>query len=185
MPKYRSFFFVRHGQTDWNAKGILQGHNDIPLNQTGKDQAYELAKNVREHKFDVIITSTLSRAFETAEIINQLQSLPIVPRDDLREACSIEAAKYILASKGIKRKINFDFVKPHPEGPKEFIKRIETAIHSVFEEYQSEKLLIVAHGGVLAAMCEIFQHQVIPTPNCQLIFFDWLEEGKYRISHAD
>ena len=74
--------FVRHCQTDWNLKGLMQGHKDIPLNETGRIQACELGNKLCEFKIKKIIASDLSRARETAEIIGQAHGL--TPRLDAR-----------------------------------------------------------------------------------------------------
>ena len=62
-------FFVRHGETEWNALGLIQGQADIPLNSNGRKQAHFLGKQLSNVHFDYIISSPLSRAIETAEII--------------------------------------------------------------------------------------------------------------------
>ena len=62
---------VRHGETDWNSLGILQGRKDIPLNDTGILQAEECRELLKSTNWDVFITSPLKRTMETAEIINK------------------------------------------------------------------------------------------------------------------
>lgn len=62
-------FVIRHGETEWNALGKLQGWTDIPLNEKGKKQSYELSEQFSDLKIGAIYSSTLSRAKETAEII--------------------------------------------------------------------------------------------------------------------
>ena len=74
--------FVRHCQTDWNVKGLMQGQTDIPLNETGRLQARELAEKLREFNIKKIIASDLSRTRETAEIIGRTHGLS--PRLDAR-----------------------------------------------------------------------------------------------------
>jgi broad specificity phosphatase PhoE len=74
----RSFYFVRHGETDWNKEGRIQGHTDIPLNATGRQQAEHAAPVFLRRPIDIIVTSNLSRAYETASIINAaLQKPPV------------------------------------------------------------------------------------------------------------
>ena len=63
------FAFIRHGQTDWNRDDRLQGSSDIPLNDVGRAQAHEAAGVLREGGWDAIVSSPLSRARETAEIV--------------------------------------------------------------------------------------------------------------------
>jgi probable phosphoglycerate mutase len=63
------FAFIRHGQTDWNRDDRLQGSSDIPLNDVGRAQAHEAADLLRGHGWQVVVSSPLERARETAQII--------------------------------------------------------------------------------------------------------------------
>ena len=62
-------YFIRHGETDWNKDGKLQGRVDIPLNEEGRHVAELTCEALKEEHFDIAFTSPLSRAYETAEII--------------------------------------------------------------------------------------------------------------------
>lgn len=64
-------YLVRHGQTDWNIEHRIQGQTDVPLNATGRAQAVELSEKLSNFNIQKIISSDLSRAKETAEIINR------------------------------------------------------------------------------------------------------------------
>ena len=70
-------YFVRHGQTDWNFLRKFQGQQDIPLNDLGRRQAQAVSERLRRISFDVLYSSDLSRAYETAEMINAHHRLPI------------------------------------------------------------------------------------------------------------
>jgi len=63
------FFLVRHGETEWNKVRRIQGVSDIPLNDTGREQAHAIAEILSAHSFDAIVSSPLSRARDTARII--------------------------------------------------------------------------------------------------------------------
>ena len=78
------FYFLRHGETDWNRRRIMQGHTDIPLNACGVTQAEEVAPAVARLPIVTICCSTLGRARRTAEIVNTMKA-PIVVIDDLKE----------------------------------------------------------------------------------------------------
>ncbi|WP_420848057.1 histidine phosphatase family protein, partial [Neobacillus citreus] len=76
---------VRHGETEWNAIGRLQGRSDIPLNAKGIKQAEESGEYLKNSQWDVIITSPLQRAKKTAEIIKTYINVPLVVMDDFKE----------------------------------------------------------------------------------------------------
>ena len=70
-------YVVRHGETDWNKQGRLQGQEDIPLNEKGRAQALACGRALEKTRFQGIFTSPLSRARETAEKIAQFQACPV------------------------------------------------------------------------------------------------------------
>ncbi|MCX7981728.1 MAG: histidine phosphatase family protein [Syntrophales bacterium] len=76
---------VRHGETPWNREERVQGISDIELSEEGRDQARRLATALREKAFGSIYSSPLSRALETARIINIHHGLSIQVREELRE----------------------------------------------------------------------------------------------------
>jgi broad specificity phosphatase PhoE len=69
---------IRHGETDWNVEGRYQGQADPPLNHRGLAQAHQLAVSLRDVPLDVLVTSPLSRAYQTAAILAEiLGGLPL------------------------------------------------------------------------------------------------------------
>ena len=78
-------YLVRHGKTDWNAQGKLQGNIDIHLNDEGKKSAIELGEKLKNVDFDRIYSSPLSRAYETAQLICGQRQIPIFTDNRLRE----------------------------------------------------------------------------------------------------
>lgn len=181
----KPFYFIRHGETDWNKEGLYQGHNDIPLNQTGRTQAIELSRKMSALKdIDAIFVSPLLRAKETLEIIQKsLPDVQAIELKELMECQSAEAAQYILKHKGITQLPSFERLPQSPEGPEEFISRVKSALRIVLNS-QSKRPLIVAHGGVGTAICMILNTPIIPTPNCCLLKYEKLC-GRYNVSVKD
>ncbi len=81
----RTLFLFRHGETDWNREGRLQGHTDTQLNATGISQAEALAQRLRSHQLDAVVSSDLSRALTTARIVAEVLGVPVVTEHGLRE----------------------------------------------------------------------------------------------------
>ena len=81
----RILFLFRHGETDWNREGRLQGHTDTPLNATGVAQAQALAERLRPHRLDAVVSSDLKRAQTTAQIVAEALRVPLFIEAGLRE----------------------------------------------------------------------------------------------------
>lgn len=78
-------YIMRHGKTDWNAVHRLQGSEDIPLNEEGRQMARDARKKYGDLRFDICYCSPLQRAQETAEIFLEGSGTPILTDDRLRE----------------------------------------------------------------------------------------------------
>ncbi|MRG85693.1 histidine phosphatase family protein [Salinibacillus xinjiangensis] len=76
---------IRHGLTDWNKERKAQGQTDIPLNETGKEQAQLLAKRFVEGEWDLVVSSHLTRAYDTADAVAKKLNLPIITDERLQE----------------------------------------------------------------------------------------------------
>lgn len=79
------FYIIRHGQTNWNKEGRIQGKTDIELNEEGIKQAEEAKRILKDYPIDMIVSSTLKRARKTAEIINEAKNVPIIFKEALEE----------------------------------------------------------------------------------------------------
>ena len=78
-------YMIRHGETDWNKERKLQGQVDIPLNAFGRYLAEQTAPALKDIPFDVVYTSPLSRAKETAEIVLQHRKIPVIEESRIME----------------------------------------------------------------------------------------------------
>ena len=93
----RILFLFRHGETDWNREGRVQGHTDVPLNGTGIDQAEALVERLRPHRLEAIVSSDLARARTTAKIVADALGIPLMTDRGLRET-KVGAAEGLLWS---------------------------------------------------------------------------------------
>ncbi|WP_155153140.1 histidine phosphatase family protein [Curvivirga aplysinae] len=152
------FIYLRHGQTDWNLQDLVQGISDIPLNETGRQQARNASDAMKELPIKSVYASPRKRAFETAEIIAVPHNIPVRADDDLREPDfgSLEGQKddglYHAWRKG---EISYEGGDSYQDQLK-WIKR--GLIHSLenAQEIKANGLpMIVAHGGVFWALRDI------------------------------
>ena len=86
MLTSREFIFLRHGETDWNAQGLSQGRTNVPLNPAGVAQAEAAARVLAHRGVRRIVSSTLGRARQTAEIVGAALALPVATDAGLQEA---------------------------------------------------------------------------------------------------
>ena len=177
----RFIYIFRHGQTDWNAEGRIQGHIDIPLNETGREQARKLIPVLKKLKVEAFLSSDLSRASETAQIIaDELGGLPVHQDKDLRE---IHLGKIEgLSRSEIETLLGVDFserLRSNPlsdsdvallgsESAEQVTGRAIRAIRNFFENTSFKTIGIATHGGVIR---RVIQHTLLgrdypaPIPN--------------------
>ena len=163
-----TLLLVRHGETDWNAEGRLQGHTDRPLSYFGRRQAQQLAEEL-----EAIYSSDLARARETAEIVGRRLGLATVLDPDLREKdwgtweglTSVERDRV-------------EFVGESTEAHRE---RILGALRQISERHAGEaRILVVTHGGSMRRVQTAAMGMAMPVvENCGR----WLcvyESGSFR-----
>ena len=141
---------VRHGQTDWNVEKKVQGKADIELNENGIEQAKITSEKLKDRKIDVIISSPLKRAKQTAEIINQKLNCPIYIEEGIAERDFGEFEgeyKNEFDFEGFwsyEKNLKYD----KAENIRDFFERIYNALDNIIEKYNDKNVLIVSHGGV-------------------------------------
>lgn len=140
---------TRHGETDWNRQGIAQGRTDIPLNEKGREQANRLAERLKNEQIDVIYSSPLSRAMDTAKAVQKFHPrAQIVEDDDLIEI-SLGTGEGVKLGENWKNELLFDDpIRPEGESPKQVMERSIRAIDRIVLENQGKSVLVVCHGGV-------------------------------------
>lgn len=167
--------FIRHGETEYNAKGLTQGQLDIPLNENGINQAKKVKEALKDEKIDVIYASSLSRAKQTAEIINEYHNVEIICDDRLMEfyAGSRQGEDFYSWSE--------EKIKAFRESPESFGAESNidffTRVVEFFSEVENDdrNILIVSHGGVYKNIYRYLHNitdflQKFPTPeNCEVV----------------
>jgi alpha-ribazole phosphatase len=152
-----NLLLIRHGQTNWNLEQRFQGQSDIPLNETGRKQAQALAERLAAESFDAVYSSDLQRAAETAHIIRKSGFQP--------DACLREVnfgdwegltydeikAKYPEPLAAWENDI-FKNAPPNGETLERLALRVQSMLNELCEKHEDQKILIVAHGGVLQTL---------------------------------
>ncbi len=149
---------ARHGETDWNVAGILQGWLDVKINDQGRRQAYELVAALGQANFSLICSSPLSRSLETAEIIARALRLPPpVCLDGLKERnfgviqgvpkAELADLNPVLLQQIMRRNPAADFEQG--ETMDEFADRIIAALHFIGRHYPGRRILVITHGWVM------------------------------------
>jgi broad specificity phosphatase PhoE len=174
-----NLLLARHGETDWNRDGRWQGHSDTPLNERGREQARELAGEL--DSVDVVYSSDLARARETAEIVAARlgQEVRLDPR--LRERgfgaweglTSLEIESRF-ADEHRRWRAGEGFGADDAEPFDSFAARIHAFLEDVLLRHQTENVLIIAHGGSIRVIHAratgrdyVRDHRLIPAvANC-------------------
>jgi len=143
-------FLVRHGETDWNKEGRLQGRNDIPLNETGIVQMERVADKLCQlsNEIDLIISTPLVRANKSAAIIAEKIGYE---KDIVIEPLFIERS--FGSSEGMKKstKIKENAVLYGWEDFDKFLDRARAGLQK-YVDSGDKNILIVAHGDILQAI---------------------------------
>lgn len=146
-------YVVRHGQTDWNLENRMQGQTDVPLNDTGINQARKLKKTLESYDFDICYCSPMKRAVQTASIAVNGRT-KILYDDDLKERSygdyeGVDCATWDIDENNIRLNTNEGGIEPIKDvlaRSKRVLKRIKA------ENPANAKVLVIAHGALLQAL---------------------------------
>ncbi|MGB3910025.1 MAG: histidine phosphatase family protein [Pseudolysinimonas sp.] len=139
--------FIRHGQTEWNRRGLLQGSSDIPLNETGREQAHHAFMTLRSRPWDAVVSSPLQRARETAQIIAEGLDIPLgtaYPQLIERDYGPLEGTS---AAAAIERWPDRDY--PGAEALDAVATRGEAALAAIARDIPDGAVLVVCHGTII------------------------------------
>lgn len=194
------FYVFRHGQTDWNRERRIQGHSNIPLNDEGRRQATQLREILSHLNLDIIFSSDLERAYETALIASDGLAIEVIKDQRLREAHFGQAEGMLIEdiiktfgedswTRFMKLDANhLDISFPDGETRRNSILRMRSVIDELIKKNEYQRIGISTHGGVVRNLLGSYlmdkssgQSFDIPIPNCVVYELSY-EAGEFNIS---
>lgn len=187
----RSFYFLRHGETDWNKESRLQGWTDTTLNSTGQQQASDAIASITRLPIDALVVSPLLRARQTADIINAQWQKPLVIDPRLRERnfgifegmipAEIDAWKEkATGDKSLVMEENGYPLPDKAEPYEDFKQRALSSIAEHLDHNPAQNLMFIAHGGIYRVLRRFLLGDVHQSSNVQ----PWLFENNGPQWHA-
>ena len=166
------FLAIRHGETEWNSEGRFQGHLNSVLNGEGLAQAQALGERLAAERFDLLLSSDLGRALETASAIAMRSGHEIVVEPRLRERRmgifqGLTPAEVQARYPGEYARFNSrdpDYVIPHGESMRQLLERSVACFTELAERHAGLTLATVTHGGVLAMLYRHAMAMPLDTP---------------------
>ena len=154
-------FIARHGETDYNQKGLLQGRGiDAPLNETGFKQANLLSLYLSGYDADHLVSSSLTRTWQTAEPLGKAKKLDILKETDLDEMDfgEFEGKPYLDAAEELDNIQTFwkrgelDVPIPGGESPRQVFDRANSAFQNILKSFSGSNLMLVLHGRLIRVL---------------------------------
>ena len=190
---------IRHGETAWNVDTRIQGHLDIPLSAIGRWQAERLAEALRDEPIKAIYASDLTRAWETAQYVGQVQSLPVIKEIGLRErdfgdfeGKTFAEIEMLLPEQSMRwRKRDPDFYPAGGESLVTLRARVMEAAERLAAQHPGEQIALVGHGGVMDVLYRAATRLDIQAPrtwtlgNAAINRLLWTPEGFTLVGWAD
>ena len=151
---------VRHGETEWNLNGRIQGHLDSPLTKSGRAQAEAIASRLQAIEINALYSSDLGRAYATAQIISNKTGHHILTDKRLRE---LHLGKFEGLTEGEVRKqypdefvylrnAELDYIYPGGESKGQFSARLISCLEELMEKHYGGQILVITHGGALSRL---------------------------------
>jgi probable phosphoglycerate mutase len=156
MPVY--FGLIRHAQTVMNLAGKIQGQLDSPLTNEGILMARKWGKSLTRYKWDLILSSDLGRAVETAQLINESINVPLIVLPDLREQSwgrwsGLTLDEIYRTDKAYLDEWDFEndwnYEPPDGESRLEVIYRAQSILRHYDDKNKYNRILVVTHAGVM------------------------------------
>lgn len=172
--KYTTFYIVRHGQTEWNIQGIIQGRHDSPLTEEGLNQIGKIAQELKHLRFAAAFSSDMLRAKRTAEVIVLEHNLAVSTTKQIRERdfgiFDGKPNNSIPAFHKLIEKLTDEEIKSHKpwegyESDEEVSGRFITFLRETAVAFPSKNVLVVSHSGsirVLLIHLGFATHKTLP-----------------------
>lgn len=141
----KKLYFIRHGLSELNVKGLYAGHTDTPLTEEGRKQAKIAGQEAKNLKIGLIISSPLSRALETAQVVAEEIGYP--SDDIVVDDCLIERSFGALESKPWSRTHTYKYQLEYgAESNEQLIKRTRQILDWI-EKQPVDNVLVIGHGA--------------------------------------
>jgi broad specificity phosphatase PhoE len=155
----KEFLFLRHGQTDWNALGRLQGRSDRPLDAGGIEQAHAGAERLFAEDVSIIVSSPLLRARQTADVVSQALGVPVKIDQNLIERSFGSLEGRLVNEIVSDSRTGLDIASSKnlasdAEPWEDVCKRTMGAVSHWLSNHSNERILFVGHYGVMSAICQ-------------------------------
>lgn len=182
-------YLMRHGQTDWNIEGRVQGWNDTPINKKGIEQAHLAGEKLANEEIETVYSSDLRRAKKTSEIVSAALDLPLHYTKRLREmdfgkASGVKktdlAAKfpYIYAAfNDVNNQERYDVRYPEGESIGEVQQRFMKFVNKLLDD-RRQKVLIVTHGMLVRIFAESCLKKTLRLENGSVLRVNFDEKSK-------
>ena len=155
------FGLLRHGQTDWNINFLLQGVTDIPMNDTGIEQVRLAAQALQASDWDVVLTSPLTRAKQTAQIIANHVGFDEILENELLIERSFGEAEGLSHEQWRAKYANLDEI-PGGESRTQLAERSQRLLDYVSSEFKGMRVLAISHGALIRGLLSIASNNELP-----------------------
>ena len=155
------FGLFRHGQTDWNINFLLQGVTDIPMNATGIEQVRTASKVISRDDWDIVITSPLGRARQTAEIIAEQSGFEEILTLDLLIERSFGEAEGLDYDQWKAKYSSLDEI-PGGESRTDLIQRSQALLDTIEKSHPGKRILAISHGALIRTLLAISSNNELP-----------------------
>lgn len=155
------FGLFRHGQTDWNINFLLQGTTDTEMNQTGIQQVRTAARAIKLEDWDIVLTSPLFRARQTAEILKDEVGFETIIEQKLLIERSFGEAEGLSHEQWREKYSNLDQI-PGGESRAELEQRSLELLRIIENEYAGKKVLAISHGALIRTLISLASKNELP-----------------------